>query len=122
MKTIINVCTPLITAAITYGIYQLAAIGKTYIKTAYGKRCLDEVAAAAANAVESTNQTYVDALKEQNVFDEDAQKEAFDMAMNAAKASLSASAKEFVENNIGDLTKYLTTLIEAQVRGQKAYM
>jgi len=88
MKTVINVCTPLITAAITYGIYQLAAIGKTYIKTAYGKRCLDEVAAAAANAVESTNQTYVDALKEQNVFDEDAQKEALCRATSSQKSAM----------------------------------
>lgn len=119
MKAIINVCAPLLTAAVSYGIYQLAAIGKQYVKTAYGQRCLDEVAQAAVNAVESVNQTYVDALKEQNVFDEAAQKEAFNMAMEAAKASLSASAKQFVEENIGDLTEYLTTLIEAQVRSQK---
>lgn len=122
MNTIINICAPLLTAAVSYGIYQLAAIGKNYVKTTYGQRCLDEVAAAAVNAVEAVNQTYVDALKEQNAFDEAAQKEAFDMAMDAAKASLSASAKQFVEDNIGDLTEYLTTLIEAQVRDQKVYL
>jgi len=122
MNTILNVCAPLLTAAVSYGIYQLAGIAKTYTKTAYGKRCLDEVAQAAVNAVESVNQTYVDALKEANTFDEAAQKEAFNKAMEAAQASISKSAKEFVENNVGNLTEYLTTLIEAQVRSQKVYL
>lgn len=67
----------------------------------------------------ATNQTYVEALKNKNAFDEAAQKEAFKMTYEAVISILSDDAKVYLANVIGDLQLYITELIEAQVKLQK---
>ena len=39
--------------------------------------------------------------------------------MTACLASISPATQEFIESVYGDLTEYLTTKIEAEVRNQK---
>lgn len=63
----------------------------------------------------ATNQTYVNSLKEQGKFDEEAQKKAFDMTMSAVLDILSDDVKKYMEEFTGDLNAYITNLIEAQV-------
>ena len=82
-------------------------------------RYIQEIADAITAAVSATSQTYVDALKKAGKFDAEAQKEAAQMALNAALAAISPAAKEFIEQMYGDLVEYLTTRIEAEVRKQK---
>lgn len=69
----------------------------------------------------ATNQTYVNALKEQNAFDVEAQKHAFEMTYQAVMAILSDEAKKYLEAAVGDLNTYITQQIEAQVNTQKFY-
>lgn len=69
--------------------------------------------------VAATSQTYVDALKQAGKFDLEAQKEAAQKALTACLASISPAAQAFIEALYGDLTEYLTTKIEAEVRRQK---
>lgn len=78
-----------------------------------------EISDAVANAVAATSQTYVDALKKNGSFDKEAQKEAAQMALGACLSSISADAKTFIEAAYGDITRYLTDKIEAEVRKQK---
>ena len=61
----------------------------------------------------------VDSLKASGSFDEDAQEKAFSMALSALLSSLSQSAKDYISENYGDITDYLTTKIEAEVKSQK---
>lgn len=68
----------------------------------------------------ATNQTYVDALKDKNAFDKGAQAEAFKMTYEAVIAILSDDAKEYLSSAVGDLQKYITELIEAEVNVNKA--
>ena len=63
----------------------------------------------------ATNQTYVNSLKEQNAFDAEAQKTAFNKTMNAVLEILSEDAKQYIIETTGDLNTYLTNLIEAEV-------
>lgn len=63
----------------------------------------------------ATNQIYVNSLKEQGKFDEEAQKKAFDMTMSAVLDILSDDVKKYMEEFTGDLNAYITNLIEAQV-------
>lgn len=63
----------------------------------------------------ATNQTYVNSLKEQGKFDEEAQKKAFDITMSAVLDILSDDVKKYMEEFTGDLNAYITNLIEAQV-------
>lgn len=69
--------------------------------------------------VSATNQTYVDALKKAGSFDGEAQKKAFELTLNAVLNLLGQDAIEYLGAIHGDLTDYLTTLIEAEVKAQK---
>ena len=63
-----------------------------------------------------------DALKEQDKFDEAAQRIAYSRALAAAKKALTQETITFIEETFGDLDCYLKPMIEAQVRSQKTYM
>ena len=67
----------------------------------------------------ATNQTYVEALKKQNAFTADAQKEAFTLTYNAVMAVLTDEAKVYLTSIYGDLTAYITNKIEAEVNISK---
>lgn len=71
------------------------------------------------DCVLTTTQTYVDALKDQNAFDLEAQKTAFEMTKTAVLAILTEDAKEYLNSALGDFDEYLKTLIEAQVQVNK---
>ena len=65
--------------------------------------------------VVATNQTYVNALKEQGKFDLEAQKEAFKKTYEAVMAILSEDAVKYLTEYYGDFTSQLTELIECEV-------
>ena len=67
----------------------------------------------------ATNQTYVEALKKQNAFTSEAQKEAFALTYNAVMSVLTEEAKLYLTNIYGDLTAYITAKIEAEVNVSK---
>ena len=67
----------------------------------------------------ATNQTYVESLKKQGSFDEEAQKVAFSMTLNAVMEILSDDAKEYLSEAFGDLNSYITSQIEASVNVNK---
>lgn len=71
------------------------------------------------NCVIATNQTYVDSLKDENAFTVDAQKKALTMTYENVMQILSADAKEYLSNAVGDLEAYIKNLIEAQVKINK---
>lgn len=72
-----------------------------------------------AKCVIATNQTYVESLKEQNAFDADAQKEAFNKTYNAVIETLGDEANKYLPMVIGDLQTYITERIEASVKESK---
>lgn len=80
---------------------------------------IKEITDAIADAVAATSQTYVDALKNAGEFTLEAQKEALRKSLAACIASISPAAQAFIEQAYGDMTQYLTTKIEAEVRKQK---
>ena len=71
------------------------------------------------DCVIATNQTYVEALKNKNAFDTEAQKVAFEMTYNAVIKVLSSEAKDYLTNIYGDLSIYITNMIEAEVNRSK---
>lgn len=80
---------------------------------------ITEIATAISDAVAATSQTYVDALKKAGEFNEAAQREAAKMALGTCISSLSSSAISFIETAYGDVSEYLASKIEAEVRKQK---
>ena len=80
------------------------------------KKYIDMLADTITDCVISTNQTYVDALKEANAFDEEAQKKAFELTYNKIMNVLTEDAKEYLTTIYGDLEIYITTKIESEVK------
>ena len=72
------------------------------------------------DCVVATNQTYVESLKKQGKFDMEAQKIAFEMTYNAVINVLSNEAKDYLTSIYGDLSAYITNMIEAEVNRNKA--
>lgn len=83
------------------------------------KKYMDMLTDTITKCVIATNQTYVDALKDQNAFTKEAQKEALIKTSSAVLTILSEDAKEYLNETLGDLNAYITTQIEAQVNAHK---
>lgn len=79
------------------------------------KKYLDMLDNTITSAVMATTQTYVDSLKKQGKFDEEAQKVAFKQTYDAVMAVLSADASKYLSEIVGDLQAYITSKIEATV-------
>ena len=71
------------------------------------------------DCVIATNQTYVDALKNKNAFDKEAQMEAFRMTYESVLSILSEDAKEYLKQAMGDFEGYIIQKIEAEVSANK---
>ena len=76
---------------------------------------LDLLESTIIDCVIATNQTFVEALKKDNAFTEEAQKEAFNRTYNAVMTILSNDAKIYLETALGDLQAYITNKIESGV-------
>ncbi len=83
------------------------------------KKYMDLLVDTIETCVIATNQTYVDALKDKNAFDAEAQKEAFKKTYEAVSAILTDEAKKYLEQIVGDLELYIKQQIEAAVNANK---
>ena len=119
LMAVITAAVPVLTAGLVMLIRKVGANAAANAESTKAKTYITEVAEAIAAAVSATNQTYVDRLKNLGTFDEAAQKEAAQKALEACLASISPAAQAFIEAAYGDIREYLTTRIEAEVRNQK---
>ena len=69
--------------------------------------------------VMATNQTYVNNLKKENMFDTEAQKEALNKTADAVKQILSADAQKYLNETYGDVSALIMQKIEAEVAKNK---
>lgn len=122
MKVAITACIPALTVIFGWGINKAASIANSYVHNQFVQHCIQNAANAVFNAVRYVNQTYVDALKEADKFDEDAQRVAYNRALAAAKKALTQETVTFIKETFGDLDSYLKPMIESQVHIQKVYM
>lgn len=74
---------------------------------------------AVSQAVEYVAQTYVDELKKQGQFTEDAQKQAFETAKKQALDILGESTVSILNSLLGDFNTWLETAIEQRCRELK---
>ena len=92
---------------------------KDNINNATLNKYIDMLTQTISDCVIATNQTYVENLKQQGKFDEEAHKEAFKLTYNAVITILSKDAQEYLSSAIGDLNTYITKKIEAEVNLNK---
>lgn len=105
--------------AITVGIPFLFTLLRKKIKDEKLARLLTRVENIVKQTVILINQTYVDALKEEGLFDKEAQKAAFEMCKEKVLAMLNDETIVAIAETFGDYEEWIRTLIEAYVRENK---
>lgn len=89
------------------------------IKDEKAKKYVELIADTITKCVMATNQTYVEEMKDKDIFDEEAHKEAFKKTYDAVLDILNRDAIEYIESVYGDVQGYLTNAIEAEVNNLK---
>ena len=102
------------TALIVFITVKTKELKKKYDNDLFSKYA-DMLEKTITSCVIATNQTYVKTLKEQNAFDAEAQKAAFDKTFSAVITILSDDAYDYLSEAIGDLEEYITNRIEEEV-------
>ena len=123
IREIIEVCLiPLLGVLVTYLVKYINTKSKELEASTdneLAKKYISLLSTTITNCVIATNQTYVETLKKQGKFDAEAQKEAFNMTLNAVMALLTDEAKRYLSEIYGDLNTYITNQIEATVNQNK---
>ncbi len=124
LQKIFEVCIiPLLGVLTTYLVIFIRQKSKELQETTDNelyKKYIEMLQDTIVRCVIATNQTYVEALKNKNAFDKEAQAEAFRMTYESVMAILTDDAKDYLANVVGDLQTYIVKLIEAEVNINKA--
>ena len=104
---------------ITVGIPYIFTLIRKKIKDEKLERIINRVENIVSKTVILVNQTYVDALKEEGLFDKEAQKAAFEMCKEKVLAMLNEESIKAIAETFGDFDEWIRTLIEAYVRENK---
>ena len=107
------------TAALIAFVREKMAEGRDMVKTDLAAKYLYMLEATVIDCIKATNQTYVNALKDQNAFDAEAQKHALSLTKDAVLKILSADAKNYLNNFVGDLDVLIQEKIEANIESSK---
>ena len=86
-----------------------------YVKNDKLKTILSSLNETVRNATSEVYQTYVEALKDKDMFDEKAQKEALDKALVIIKTNLPVDVMNWVKENYSDIDSYFKSLVEAAI-------
>lgn len=101
------------TALATWGSERLISWINLKIKNTKYSKYLSDAVYLTTRVVKATYQTYVQALKEKNMFTEEAQKEALAKAKDNIVSQLSTEAKDYIEKNFNDVGKWIESTIES---------
>lgn len=113
---------PLLGILVAYIVAYIKAKTKELVDVSENEtldKYLNMLATTITKCVIATNQTYVDSLKAQGKFDGPAQKTAFLMTLDAVMDIMGEEAIIYLNQACGDITLYISNLIEAEVKAQK---
>lgn len=109
----------ILTALATWGVERLIAWLNTKIKDQKALTYLNNAISVITSVVKAIYQTYVEALKNENMFTKEAQEQALNKAVEQAKTTMSAEVKNFITENYGDLTEWIKLQIESAIYSLK---
>ena len=110
---------PVLTTKLIKFINIKIALAKDSAQSENEKRILEAIQKTVETVVNYVSQTFVDTLKNKGEFTPEEQAAALKMALEKTEEMLSEEAKEFIMANYGDITEWLTTIIEATVKTNK---
>lgn len=112
---IMNIINMLFKLLIMAVIPYLATLVRAKTKNDIQKKYLDLAEQFIKDAVDQVQQTYVSNMKAENLFDEKAQKEAFDMVKNNVLSMMNSRMMDIVMEAVGDFDEFMRNKIEAEV-------
>ncbi len=122
-EILINVISVIVTAIVIPLITLLGTKLIQWINTKItdekSAKILTDASTIVTNAVKTVFQTYVEALKKNGTFDQEAQQIAMNSAKEIVLSQLSSETLKFVERNFGDTNSWLTVQIEATINTLK---
>ena len=116
---IIAAAVPVATTFLCKWLVSLSEANKVKIKNEKTQATIGLVTDMIVAAVETTTSTYVKNLKAQELFDANAQKEAFNMTFETVKKQLTEDSKKIIADTYGDVETYITNKIEQFVEELK---
>ena len=119
LMAIITAAVPVVTTFLCKWLVSLSEANKVKINNEKAQATIGLVTVMIVAAVETTTSTYVKQLKAQELFDADAQKEAFNRTFEAVKKQLTEDSKKIIADTYGDVETYITNKIEQFVEELK---
>lgn len=119
LYAIIMAAVPVLTGYACKYLQSLYEKNKDKIKNEKVQIVLGQVTDMITSAVETTTSTFVKELKAKDLFDVEAQKEAFKRTYEAVTKQLTDDAKKIIVETYGDVETYLTNQIEQKVEEKK---
>nr|DAY21026.1 MAG TPA: holin [Caudoviricetes sp.] len=111
---------PILSAFIVRLLNLKASEIKQFTKNTRLNKYIDLAKDIVTKSVIAVNQTYVDKLKEQKIFTEEKQKQAFKLAKDKILSILTEDVKKAILLLYGDLNSFLDAQIEATVKELKS--
>ena len=90
-----------------------------YVKNEKGKTIADSFKQLVMTNVQSTYQTYVEALKKEGKFDKEAQENALSRCVDNVKKTMPDSVKKWLGSNYQDITEVIKQMIESCIKESK---
>lgn len=110
---ILSALSIIITALITWASERAISYLNTKISNTKHAKYLEDIVLIITNAVKNTYQTYVEALKNKDMFTEAAQKEALEKAKNMAISRMTEDMIIFIKDNYGEVEGWIQESIES---------
>ncbi|HIU79991.1 MAG TPA: hypothetical protein IAC67_03655 [Candidatus Coproplasma excrementipullorum] len=114
-EVVISVVSIVLTALASWGVAKLTEWLNTKISDKNAQSFLTSALTTVTGVVKQTYQTYVESLKGQDAFTEEAQKTALANALETIKSLLPEKVKTYITENFSDIDAWLTTQIEAAI-------
>ena len=112
---LLSACSIIVTGLLGWGVSVLTSWLNTKIKDKKLASYLTRITQITTDAVECVFQSFVETLKNNDKFDQNAQKEAKDKALEIINSQLTDELKDFIADNYGDIQKWLLNKIESVI-------
>lgn len=120
LNIILSAVSILVTGLASWGVGVLINWMNSKIKDQTLARHLTAVTQIVTDAVMNVFQSFVDTLKKNGNFDEAAQKEAKDRAMEIILNQLTPELKDYITDNYGDIYEWISNKIESVIYSLKS--
>lgn len=114
-----NILETLLNAVIVVAITGVVPAVVRYVREKISGSKIEEAVGIILDAVDRTNQTFADALRENGTFDEEKQKEALQMSLTAALSMMNDSMIKYLEKEFNDVEAWIVAKIEAACKVNK---